>query len=334
MNLQDKPGMISETRMKIMKNDNCNMLSRREVLQSAGLGLLMVPASVILSGCETMNAMTQMGAQIGVASGLISSSQAASLQKAATATTKSFEDFTPEQEYYIGRTVGAMILQKYRPYNKQAANHYINTLGQSLSAASDMPETYGGYHFLVQDSYEINALAAPGGFIFITRGLLKCCRSEDALAGVLAHEIAHVQLKHGIQAIEKSRITSALTTIGIEGAKSFGSSDLANLTNIFENSIKDITSTLINSGYSRSFEKNADLAAVTILRRVGYDPNGLLDMLGVMNKKLIPGKNDFGQTHPTPGERIAILEKTMGKFTGIHAPKARQKRFDTAFRNF
>ncbi|MBF0233000.1 MAG: M48 family metalloprotease [Desulfamplus sp.] len=288
----------------------------------------MVPIAAILNGCETMNAMTQAGAQIGAASGLISHSQADSLQKVVTVTSKSFEDFTPEQEYYIGRTVGAIILQKYRPYNNHDANQYLNLLGQSLSRASDRPETYGGYHFLIQDSHEINALAAPGGLIFITRGLLKCCRSEDALAGVLAHEIAHVQEKHGIQAIEKSRITSALTTIGVEGAKNFGSSELASLTSTFESSITDITGTLINSGYSRSFEKDADLNAVKILKRVGYNPNGLLDMLGIMKQSLQPGRNDFGQTHPTPQDRITLLENTIGGATQIQSPGVRQKRFD------
>jgi len=317
MNSEDKP---------------VSSLTRRELLEATArysmLGLAMIPVSAILSGCETMNAMTQVGTQIGAASGLISSSQAASIQKVATATTKSFEDFTPEQEYYIGRTVGAVILQKYRPYSNQTANKYINILGQTLSRASDRPQTYGGYHFLIQDSNEINALAAPGGFIFITRGLLKCCKSEDALAGVIAHEIAHVQEKHGIQAIEKSRITSALTTIGIEGAKNFGSADLASLTSTFESSITDITGTLINSGYSKSFEKSADLNAVTILKRVGYNPTGLLDMLQIMKNRLIPGKQDFGQTHPTPNERIALLENNIGAFKPIQSPNIRQKRFD------
>ncbi|MBF0412213.1 MAG: M48 family metalloprotease [Desulfamplus sp.] len=298
------------------------------------LGLAMIPVSAIISGCETMNAVTQAGAQLGAASGLISYSQAQSIQKISTVTTKSFEDFTPEQEYYIGRTVGSVILQKYRPYTNQSSNQYINMLGQSLSRASDRPQTYGGYHFLIQDSNEINALAAPGGFIFVTRGLLKCCRSEDALAGVLAHEIAHVQEKHGIQSIEKSRITSALTTIGVEGAKNFGSSELASLTSTFESSITDITSTLINSGYSRSFENSADANAVKILRRVGYDPNGLFDMLDIMKSSLVPGRNDFGETHPTPTDRIALLEKSIGSFRPVQSPKIRQQRFERARRNF
>lgn len=334
MNVKARGTLNPDTIRELLSAAGNTPLTRREILQTASMGLAMVPISAILSGCETMNAMTQVGAQVGAASGLISSSQADSLQKVATATTRSFEDFTPVQEYYIGRTVGAVILQKYRPYNNPAANQYINLLGQSLSRASERPETYGGYHFLIQDSSEINALAAPGGLIFVTRGLLRCCRSEDALAGVLAHEIAHVQEKHGIQAIEKSRITSALTTIGIEGTKSFGSGDLANLTNIFESSITDITATLINSGYSKSFEKNADMGAVAILQRIGYDPNGLVDMLGIMKQSLVPGRNDFGQTHPTPQERIALLEERIGLFRQIQTPDARQRRFNSARASF
>ncbi len=75
-------------------------------------------------------------------------------------------------------------------------------LGQSLVIFSDRPETFGGYHFLLLDSNEINAFAAPGGLILVTRGMLQCCANEDELAAVLAHEIAHVEKKHGLTAIK------------------------------------------------------------------------------------------------------------------------------------
>jgi beta-barrel assembly-enhancing protease len=81
-----------------------------------------------------------------------------------------------------------------------------------------MPETFGGYHFLILDSDEINAFAAPGGLIFVTRGMLRCCDSEDAVAAVLAHEVGHVQHQHGIQTIRKPALTSAFTILAAEGA--------------------------------------------------------------------------------------------------------------------
>ena len=237
-----------------------------------------------LAGCKTMESVTDLGASIGSATGVLSQSQAESLSKSGRAVARTFQDITPEQEYYLGRTVGAMVLAKYKPYNHTRLNGYINQLGQTLAKASDRPETFGGYHFLVQDSNDINAFAAPGGLIFITRGMLRLCRNEDALAAVLAHEIAHVQLQHGLQAIKKSRITSALATIGMEGSKTFGGQELASLTSTFEDAITDITTKMINNGYSRSFERQADQAAITILKRVGYDPNGLTEMLTAMQK--------------------------------------------------
>lgn len=297
-----------------------------------GLGI-MLALPVFISGCQTMEAMTDIGTTIGQSVGIITESQAESISKSSKAVARSFEDFTPEQEYYIGRTVGAVIINKYKPYDDERVNAYINLLGQTLAKASDMPETFNGYHFLILDSDEINALAAPGGLIFITRGMLRCCRDEDAVAAVLAHEIGHVQFKHGLQAIKKSRITSALVILGAEGAKTFGGEDLANLTATFEDSISDITSSLVNNGYSRKFERQADIAAVTILKRVGYDPNGLVDMLKVMEKKLKPGGPDFAKTHPSPESRIADIQKDIGKYAKVHEPKVRQKRFLAALGN-
>ena len=249
-----------------------------------------------------------------------------SIVKSYQAVSKSFEDITPQQEYYIGRTVGARILQKYKPYDHPTANRYVNTLGQTLAQASDLPETYGGYHFLIQDSDEINAFAAPGGFIFVTRGILRCCQHEDAVAAVLAHEIGHVQSHHGLQAIKKSRVTDALTTLAVEGTKTFGNEELASLTQTFEDSISDITSTLVVNGYSRAFEYQADSGAVNILYRTGYNPSGLVDMLNVMDQRLKPGGNDFVKTHPSPAKRISELE-TFLTYSKVQSPLPRQARF-------
>jgi predicted Zn-dependent protease len=297
-----------------------------------GLGI-MLALPFFISGCQSMEAMTDIGTSLGKSVGILTESQAESISKSSKAVARSFEDFTTEQEYYIGRTVGAVITNKYKPYQNESANAYINLLGQTLVQASDMPETFNGYHFLILDSNEINALSAPGGLIFITRGLLRCCRNEDAVAAVLAHEIGHVEFKHGLQAIKKSRITSALLIIGTESAKTFGGEDLANLTKTFEDSITDITSTMINNGYSRSFEHQADDAAVTILKRVGYDPDGLVDMLKEMEKRLKPGGLDFAKTHPSPESRIADIQKQIGKYSKVQEPEIRQKRFLSALRN-
>jgi predicted Zn-dependent protease len=289
---------------------------------------LLLSTSLVMSGCQTMLTATEKVATQAGSIGVIRPSYAQSIIKSASAVSKSIEEFTPEQEYYIGRSVAAVILTKYPPHTNQPANEYLNLLGQTLAQVSDMPEIFRGYRFLVLNSDEINAFATPGGHIFVTRGLLRCCRNEDAVAAVLAHEIGHIQLKHGIQAIKKARITDALTTIAAEGARTLAPNEVAMLTETFGGAIMDITTTLINNGYSRSFEYEADNAAQTILRRLGYDPNGLVEMLMVMGKNLKPGETGFAKTHPAPQDRIdEIQPKLGGKYSEVQTPKARQARF-------
>jgi predicted Zn-dependent protease len=276
---------------------------------------------------QLLDALSDIGAEIAKQTGVITSNQAESIKKAGKALNKTFESITPEQEYYIGRTVGAVIINKYRPCENEAMNQYLNVLGQTLAQFSDRPETFGGYHFLVMDSNEINAFSAPGGLIFVSRGMLNCCKNEDALAAVLAHEIGHVEHQHGLKAIENSRLNAAFTILATESAKQFGGKDLKELTTAFEDSINDITSTMINTGYSRSCEREADKSTVEILQRAGYDPNGLVAMLMEMKKQLKPGGLDFAKTHPSPDSRIADITKWIGSYSQVIMPVKRQARF-------
>jgi len=293
--------------------------------------LLAAAAALTLLSCESLGTVSQIGTALGVATGNIDQSQAEAINKSAAAVQKSFEDITPEQEYYIGRAVGATVLSKYPPYQEQKVNDYLNLLGQTLALASDRPETFGGYHFLALDSEEINAFATPSGLIFVTRGLLRCAPNEEATAAILAHEIAHVVKRHGLQSIKKSRLTTALTSVALTAAQTAGPEELAKLTSTFQDSITDITSTLITSGYSRAFESEADLTATAILKRVGYDPWALVEMLKVMQRKLKPGGLDFAKTHPEPKDRILEVQKELAGSTPAASPAPeRQKRYRAA----
>lgn len=299
-----------------------------KVFRAALLALFVL---IALAACGSLGGFGALGAALGAGTGSSDESKTEAIIKTAETVQKSFEDITPEQEYYIGRAVGAVILNQYAPYSEARANEYLNLLGQSLALASERPETFGGYHFLILDSDEINAFAAPGGLVFISRGLLRCAESEDAVAAILAHEVAHVAKQHGLQAIKKSRITTALTSVAITAAQTAGSEELAKLTSVFEDSIKDITSTLINRGYSRAFEREADLQAVTILKRVGYDPRALVQMLKVMEKKLKPGGPGFAKTHPDPEDRIKDINKELeGAPSAGPATPERQARYRAA----
>jgi len=269
-----------------------------------------------------------LGDVLRIPGGVINSGQADSIVRGAKAIGKTFQDITPEQEYYIGRAVAATILQSYRPYPDEEANRYLNVLGQSLAQASDRPETFGGYHFLILDTEEINAFAAPGGLILITRGMLRLCRDEDQVAAVLAHEIGHIKGRHGLRAIRTSRLTTAFTVLAAEGAKNFGGSQVAQLTEAFEGSVSDVTATLTNSGYSRELEREADQEAVAILTRIGYDPGALSSMLQEMDKRMVRSGPGFAKTHPDPKDRVQAIGARAGTSSRTAPPPERKKRFD------
>ena len=201
---------------------------------------------------------------------------------------------------------------------------YLQGLGQRVVAHSDGgPERFT--FFVVQDP-RINAFAAPGGLILVTRGLLKCCQNEDELAAVLAHEIGHVEKQHGLRAIKTGRLNSALTILAVEAGKNLAGEQLAEVTQAFDESINDITGTLMNSGYSRKLEYEADAAAVAILKQSGYQPGALAAMLENMAKNWDASRRDFAATHPAPADRLAELRK-IGVVSSVVSANARQQRF-------
>jgi beta-barrel assembly-enhancing protease len=297
-------------------------MNRRHVLPAT---ILLV--AVLAIGCSQVS---QLATQVAVDQGALSEDQAGSINRTVQAVERAWTDLTPEQEHYIGRAVAASLLAQYPPLDDAPANQYLNRLGQALALASERPETFGGYRFLLLDTDEINAFACPGGLILVTRGLLQCCESEDALAAVLAHEIGHVAGRHGLRAIKSSRLTSALTILASEGVRTFGSEDLAQLTADLEGSIADITQTLVRNGYSRDLEREADRAAVAILEEIGYNPRGLEAMLTVMQARWQPRGPGFMRTHPSPQDRLGEVRPLLGSAGPLQPPVPRQARFTAA----
>jgi predicted Zn-dependent protease len=302
-------------------------MKKRLLIPSIPVTTLLV--LVLFSGCSDVS---EMGSKIASQAGIISSDQADSITRSSTALEKSQQELTPEQEHYIGRAVAAKIFQTYSPLDMPQANAYLNLLGQSLAIYSDRPETFGGYHFLLLDSDEVNAFAAPGGLILVTRGMLRCCENEDELAAVLAHEICHVAMKHGLRSIKQGRLTEAFTIIAAESAKQLGSEELASLTREFEASVGDVVMTLTTSGYSRTQERDADAAAVQLLRRAGYPEAAMITMLRRMNERLSDaGGLGFAKTHPSAKSRENSLRSTVSN-TEFIPDTVRQERFSAIMR--
>jgi len=289
------------------------------------IGLMTLVA--ILCGCKAAQVAVSAGTDLMKDNKLINDKQQASIVNASDAVMKSAEPIQSEQEYYIGRAVAATLFTTYHPFDEAAANGYLNILGQSLAQYSDRPDLYLGYRFRILDSQEINAFATPGGHVLVTRGLIACCDSEDALAAVLAHEIAHIQNADGINAIKKGRLTSAVRLLATSAADEFGNENVKKLSSTLKGSVGDVCSTLVRVGYSKSQEFKADAGAITILRRAGYSPKALLAMLEEMGKRLKPGTHDFASTHPKPADRIANIRPMVESDAPPAAVAERQRRF-------
>ena len=293
--------------------------------------LLFMP--VVLFSCKHLAAAADVGFKAAGAAGIIDENTANAGSNTVKAWGSAAEEVTPEQEYYIGRAVGANILTNYKIWNgNPALTTYLNQICGAIVINSPKPEIYNGYHVAILDSNEINAFATSGGHIFITRGLIASAHSEDALAGVIAHEIAHIQLQHSIKAIKTSRITQALLVTGTSAAGAAVGYDVNELTSVFNESVGEIVSTLVNNGYSQTQEFDADSTALSLLVSAGYKPSGLIDMLKELDKIQHNNSGGFNKTHPAPAKRITNAELFLVRYKAADTSQFRQNRYNAIVR--
>jgi predicted Zn-dependent protease len=293
-----------------------------------GLVFLLAAALALLasSACETVEKIQRGADKVdrGVAKAGAAAKTASETAKVVRST---FGDISEQEEYYIGRSVAALILSRYKAYADDGLSRYLNAVCAAVAAHSDRPEIFAGWHVLALDSDEVNALAAPGGFIFLTRGLLARCKDEDTLADIIAHEVGHVCAKHGLQSIKKSRLVDAFRLIGRKAADRYGPQELAELTSVFEGALGDIAESLIERGYDRKYEYEADELAVRYAARMRYDGGGLVDFLGTLAGKGSGSAAGWFKTHPSPEDRIG---RVRGKVKAFKREAARTARFKAA----
>jgi len=245
---------------------------------------------------------------------------------------KSFQDLDPSEEHFIGRSVAAEILAlpRYPLADDESQLAYVERVGHGIVATNDdvlLP--FLDYRFGILATDEVNAFACPGGLILVTRGLLAAARTEDELAAVLAHEVAHVTLRHGVAAIKQANLTAAFGYLGAGAAQAtLSDEDMAKLTDVFDDSVSDIVQTLVTSGYSRDAELAADQLARQFLAGTGYDPQGLARVLGRMSSS---GAGGMLATHPAPEDRIEALGSPLAYVADAAATAKRDARHAAVF---
>ena len=227
-------------------------------------------------------------------------------------------------EIEIGSGIASSLLGAAPLVKDQAVQQYVNKIGLWLALQTERPDL--PWHFGVLDSNNVNAFATPGGYVFITRGLLQRMHSEDELAGVLAHEISHVIKRHHLVAIQK-------------GAKRGLMTDLAGMA-VSQHANSAVLDKVISAGtelYARGLDKGdeyeADRMGVVIAARAGYDPFGLPAVLQTLDSINVKDSSFalMFKTHPTPLSRLQALDSTMGMALDAYAhrglPNPRFKKY-------
>ena len=208
-------------------------------------------------------------------------------------------EMTEAEELQLGTQVSERIRQRYGVAQNAAVHRYVTLVGISLAQASSKPGL--PWKFIVLDTDAVNAFAAPGGFIHITKGALANMTSEAELAGVLGHEIIHVTEKHTVRAIQKGKLVQ------------MGANETAAGNNALMSKLTDKAYEVIEHGFGRGEELEADEKGIVLANAVGYAPQGLNGFLGMLMERNKSGadRNGLFASHPETKERVDKLTKQI-----------------------
>ena len=232
---------------------------------------------------------------------------------------QAFGEVSPEQEETIGEEAVAVLLGAVPLLDNDPLQRYVNRVGHWVALHTERQQL--PWRFGVLDTEDVNAFAAPGGYIFVTKGLLLRMQSEAELAGTLAHETVHVVEKHYLEAVQKqARMDLALNVVGTQ-------------VNEEDRDKLDRISSGFRELYSRGLDKEdefeADRKGVVIAARSGYDPYGLPAVLQTL-AGMSPEDASLAflfKTHPPPGQRLGLLEPLFSRLDPYADQPQLQQRF-------
>ena len=208
-------------------------------------------------------------------------------------------ELSDEEEAKLGEQISANVRQKFGVVQDPDIHKYVTLVGTTLARNTSYKLPW---HFIVLDTDGVNAFAAPGGYVHITRGALAMMKNESELAGVLGHELTHVTEKHTMKAIQKGKLVQ------------MGANESKVSAGVMQKLVDEGTKVVL-AGYGRDQELEADAEAVPLTAKVGYDPTGLrkfLDALSDRNKDSQTKQGLFA-SHPEMNERLQKLDALAAK---------------------
>jgi beta-barrel assembly-enhancing protease len=215
-----------------------------------------------------------------------------------------------DEERALGQNIAATLLGASKPLANRKVQRYVNRVGLWVALQGGRPDL--PWRFAVLDNGNVNAFAAPGGYVFITRGLLDQLQTEAELAGALAHEIAHVELKHHLKAMRKEsgmKLAGRGAALLMKKDGTAGDLDPQRMAQV-----AGIARNLYARGLDKSDEYEADRLGALLAARAGYDPFGLAQVLQTLDS-LNPSASGVAllfKTHPKPADRLAELDRRLG----------------------
>lgn len=222
-----------------------------------------------------------------------------------------------ENEKEIGAENAKLVEKEMGLLDDPLLLNYVQSIGKRLAQYSPYQEV--SYQFQIVDSEEPNAFALPGGYVYVSRGLLVLVNSEDELAGVIGHEIGHVAARHGVQRLTRAAPIGLVTGI-TSAAVGLVSSGLANVVS----GTGSLLNSAILSPYSREQENEADAIGQELAAKAGWDPDGITHFLNTLDRETVrKGDNNKGisflATHPSTPERV---QKTKQRASTIEFTRA------------
>jgi len=206
-----------------------------------------------------------------------------------------------EEEQSLGQSIALQVVARSGGVYEQAdLLRYVNLVGRAVAATSDRPNL--NYHFAIPNDQTINAFATPGGYIFVTRGLLKQIKNEAELAAVLGHEIGHVSQKHMLEVIQRSKQIAGVSEAGL----AYATRQPGQFKQLIDNAAKK----LLDEGYDQGKETEADKLGVIFAARVGYDATAYLGLLNRL-RGLKGDDRTLFKTHPNYSARIDAVETVV-----------------------
>ena len=222
-----------------------------------------------------------------------------------------------EDDIKLGRDASRQVARQFPLVNDSQAERYVESVGERLVAAipSEFRQPSFDYEFDVVNARDINAFALPGGPMYVNRGMIEAARNEGEMAGVMAHEISHVALRHATaQATKQSSIGNQLGTIGmILGGAILGGQGGAQL--------GAMGAQIMHTRYSRDYETQADILGAQIMANAGYDPRDLANMFQTIEQQRSGvGAPEWMSSHPNPGNRFQKINQEASRLNVSQNP--------------